>query len=442
MSLYIIQNFYKQTVSQTWETGTGIRYLSVKPTPSTGWLVISPNNDSLREIIFYSSTGTDGTGDYVNVTTRGVGGTTEQTHEIGELARMNITAEHFDQISDAIDQIVAAGAQDGTVSIKGIVKGASETELGSVEEATTAEVVAETATGATGAKLFITPAKLKAGTIKYGGTAADGDLTISSGTTTLTSDKNYGTLTVNVGATLITNGYAVFALSAIICAGTIHNKGNHGVLNILGTGAAGGTFTAGTDGKTGPLGPVVGVAGTAKTCLGSYGAAGGSANGGTRAGGAGGVATSETVVMRPMVATGNITAGVETSATELYRFVASTNGILLSASAGSGSGAGDGSFSGGGSGGSGGVLFLSSPTITNTGTISVAGGNGGNGGTYGGGGGGGSGGNVFLIYKTLTEGTITLTGGTGGTGGLSSTNGDTGLTGKLYKVKVTNNLIA
>ena len=162
MSLYIIQNFYKQTVSQTWETGTGIRYLSLKPTPSTGWLVISPNNDSLREIIFYSSTGTDGTGDYVDVTTRGVGGTTEQTHEIGELARMNITAEHFDQISDAIDQIVAAGAQDGTVSIKGIVKGASETELGSVEEATTAEVAAGTATGATGAKLFVTPAKLAA----------------------------------------------------------------------------------------------------------------------------------------------------------------------------------------------------------------------------------------------------------------------------------------
>lgn len=122
MSLHVIQNFYKTTVSQTWETGTGIRYISTKPTPTEGWLVISPNNETLREIVFYTSTGTDSTGDYVVVATRGVGGTSDQTHEIGELVRMNITAEHWDEVSDALDSIVAAGAQDAGAVIKGITK--------------------------------------------------------------------------------------------------------------------------------------------------------------------------------------------------------------------------------------------------------------------------------------------------------------------------------
>lgn len=65
---------------------------------------------------------------------------------------------------------------------------ASETVAGVVEEATDAEVTAGTATGSTGAKLFVTPAKLAtniATKLKFGGTGADGALAITSGATNI-----------------------------------------------------------------------------------------------------------------------------------------------------------------------------------------------------------------------------------------------------------------
>ncbi|MBP7118924.1 hypothetical protein KBA63_02450, partial [Candidatus Woesebacteria bacterium] len=124
-----LQNFYKQTLPIAWAPGTGIRYVSVKPTPTEGWLVISPNNATLREIIEYSSTGTDGTGDYVVVSARGVGGTTDITHSIGEPIRMNLTAEYWadmeadiEQVQDNLDTAILAGAQYATTSLYGISK--------------------------------------------------------------------------------------------------------------------------------------------------------------------------------------------------------------------------------------------------------------------------------------------------------------------------------
>lgn len=93
-----LQNFYKQTVSVAWAVGTGNRYVSTKPTPSAGWLVISPNSSILREIVEYTATGTDGTGDFITISARGVGGTTEQTHTVGEPIRMNITAQNWADI--------------------------------------------------------------------------------------------------------------------------------------------------------------------------------------------------------------------------------------------------------------------------------------------------------------------------------------------------------
>lgn len=124
MSLTPTQNFYKETVTVAWATGAGNFYVSTKPTVSSGWLVLSPNNESLREIVKFTGTGTDGTGDYVTVLAddRGLGGTTEQTHEIGETVFMNVTAEAIQEISDAIDAIVAGGAQDASATTKGITK--------------------------------------------------------------------------------------------------------------------------------------------------------------------------------------------------------------------------------------------------------------------------------------------------------------------------------
>lgn len=147
---YDLQNFYKSTLSLDWSTGTGTFYVTTKPTISTGWLVISPNNSTTREIIKYTSTGTDTNGDYIIVSVRGVGGTTEQTHTVGEPIRMNITAEYWDAMNDDIAAIVASG-----------VSNANTTTMGGVEIATDAEVIAGTATGGTGASLVATPAQIK-----------------------------------------------------------------------------------------------------------------------------------------------------------------------------------------------------------------------------------------------------------------------------------------
>jgi hypothetical protein len=100
----IPQNFYKQLISQDWPTGTGNFYVDVKPTVSQGYMTISPASTTLREIVFFTATGTDGTGDYITISTggRGKGGTTEQTHIIGEPVRMNVGAETIQEISDDI----------------------------------------------------------------------------------------------------------------------------------------------------------------------------------------------------------------------------------------------------------------------------------------------------------------------------------------------------
>jgi hypothetical protein len=107
MSIKTLQNFYKETVTRRWTTtGAGNFYVSVKPVPTSGWLVINPANATLREIVKYSNIGTDGNGDYITVAAaadRGLGGTTAQTHEIGESIRLNFTAQHQQEISDAID---------------------------------------------------------------------------------------------------------------------------------------------------------------------------------------------------------------------------------------------------------------------------------------------------------------------------------------------------
>lgn len=144
-----LQNFYKSTLTANSTATTGNIYVGTKPTTSSGWLVISPNNATLREIITYTSTGTDGSGDYVVASARGVGGTTAQTHTTGEPIRMNLTAEHWAEMNATIAAIIAAGAPD-----------ANETTKGLFEEATDAQVTAGTAVGETGAKNAITPAKL------------------------------------------------------------------------------------------------------------------------------------------------------------------------------------------------------------------------------------------------------------------------------------------
>jgi len=125
MAISTLQNFYKETVAVDCTTGATNIYVSTKPTPINGYLVISPGSESLREIIKYTGTGTDGTGDYVTVALagdRGLGGTTDQAHIAGEAVRMNYTAEHQQEIDDTIDAVVAAGAPNASTTVKGIAK--------------------------------------------------------------------------------------------------------------------------------------------------------------------------------------------------------------------------------------------------------------------------------------------------------------------------------
>ena len=125
MAISELQNFYKETVAVDCTTGATNIYVSTKPTPINGYLVISPGNESLREIIKYTGTGTDGTGDYVTIALagdRGLGGTTDQAHISGEAVRMNYTAEHQQEIDDTINAIVAAGAPNASTTVKGISK--------------------------------------------------------------------------------------------------------------------------------------------------------------------------------------------------------------------------------------------------------------------------------------------------------------------------------
>lgn len=146
-----LQNFYKATITLDWTIGTGNFYVSTKPTTSDGWLVVSPNNTSTREIVAYNATGTDGNGDYITVSARGVGGTTEQTHTIGEPVRMNVTAEYWADMQNDIDDIVAVGVSNATT-----------TSMGGVELATGAELIAGTDTSGAGHPLVAQPSIINA----------------------------------------------------------------------------------------------------------------------------------------------------------------------------------------------------------------------------------------------------------------------------------------
>jgi len=220
----VLQNFYEETITASLSTGTVKMYVSGKPIAdaTSGWVVINPGNASRREIVAFDAIGTDGSGDFIELSERGVGGTTEQTHEVGEPVRLNITAEHWKDLVDLVDAAIpdsfidtdgtlAADSDEKIPSQKAIktysdntkiaiegnqdvngVKTFSESPIvpepttdsqaatkkyaddiavagapnaglttkGLVQQATQAEIDAKTDVGDTGAKLFIVPSKL------------------------------------------------------------------------------------------------------------------------------------------------------------------------------------------------------------------------------------------------------------------------------------------
>jgi hypothetical protein len=142
MALQTLQNFYKATVSTTWAAGTGNRYVSVLPTVSSGILVINPSDISKREIVSYTATGTDSGGNYITISARGVGGTTDQTHDVNEPVRMNLTAQHYADIQTELD-LKLDDTQldtDGTLAVNSDTKIASQKATKTYADAITTNV--------------------------------------------------------------------------------------------------------------------------------------------------------------------------------------------------------------------------------------------------------------------------------------------------------------
>lgn len=348
---------------------------------------------------------------------------------------------------------------------------ASEVSAGIVEETTDDEMDSASSTGATGAKLFITPAKL-ANFFSGFGDGSDGALAISSGTTTLSADKQYTSVSVTGTAILETAGYRIYCQGTVTVdansGACIRNNGGNGGDASGSTGGTAGTIApgvtvpagivgfAGANGQTGAA--AAGVNGTVGTnvtlgigVIGAVGGAGGMANAGARAGGTGGAAGTFSASINKLATIADSNLIDHTGGT--FTFVKGDSGSGSGASGGHHSGTNSGA--GGGSGASGGCVFIAAKSfvLSGTGAIQAKGGNGGagsngnNDGANGGGGGGagGAGGQIILIYHFKSGvGTLVATGGGGGAKGLASTlgsnadgvDGAVGTTGKTYLIQV------
>lgn len=279
------------------------------------------------------------------------------------------------------------------------------------------------------------------------GDGSDGNVTISSGTTTLTRDMFYNNLTLSGTGILNTAGYKIFIKSILDItaaqAGAIQWNGNNGS-NASGAtgGAAPATETSGSlgaiaEGGAGPTATTgngtAGSAGTLTNTNGGVSGAGGSGGQGTSGGGGNGGAARTSSVDNPF-------SRFETS---FLNGAALISGGPGGSGGGSGSGDATNTGGGGGSGGNGGgvvaiyanIIVKSSSTLA--GTIQANGGVGGNGGNSsagvtggGGGGGGGSGGWVYLSYNYVfgprIAGLIQANGGNGGQGGSGTDTGNVG----------------
>lgn len=94
------QNFFSTVLSSTITATDTTIYLNTLPTPSEGYLVIEPDSDTNKEIIYYTSKGAN----YVTcpdvATGRGVGGTTAASHSSGATVQRNVVAEDLREVQN------------------------------------------------------------------------------------------------------------------------------------------------------------------------------------------------------------------------------------------------------------------------------------------------------------------------------------------------------
>jgi len=278
------------------------------------------------------------------------------------------------------------------------------------------------------------------GNIVFDGTTTILGMVPSSNTYTLTKDVFALNLTVDVGVTIISAGFRLFALEDGENNGTIHNDGaagTNGTSGAMGAGGAAG-LTGGSWGTNLGAEASAGSNGVRRTTSGNNNSSV-STGAGNSIGGRGG--KGGTTATPSVGSSGNSGNASPPSATAGYpRFLpyavtgirpinAAGNASWEFGTGGSGGGVAQSAAntvsSGGGGGGAGGV-FIFARYLNNTGTIRAHGGVGGNGYVSGagnqaaGGGGGGGGGGVILVYQTFSGNTPTVAGGAAGT---DATNG-------------------
>lgn len=126
------QDFFETTLSQNIDNDDTKIYLNTLPAKTEGYLVISQDDASKREIVYYTSLGTS----YINCPAtggRGIGGTSAQSHDSGESATLDGVAEYHNPIIKALAnyrnraEISFSGSTDnitvaiGTVIVNGSV---------------------------------------------------------------------------------------------------------------------------------------------------------------------------------------------------------------------------------------------------------------------------------------------------------------------------------
>lgn len=271
--------------------------------------------------------------------------------------------------------------------------------------------------------------------LKFGGTGADGALTVTSGPTTIDCGnssivvKNYTSISITATGSIAftnpnTNGTTIILKSQ--GAVTITSSVNPVIdLRTLGPAGGSGGGASSNVGSGGGGGAGIVSSGSAGTSSGSGGTNG---TDGTDALGLyintkGGKATG---------ATGG-TAGASYSIANNFSvsFAIKMKLLLFIPGSGAGGGGGGQTSSTGGAGGKGaGCLYLECGGAYNvTSTINAGGTNGSAAvGNFSGGGGGGGGGMIVIFYNSLTtnSGTYTISGGSGGTAASGATGGDGG----------------
>lgn len=289
------------------------------------------------------------------------------------------------------------------------------------------------------------------------GSGTDGNVTISSGTTTITRNMNYKNLTISGSGALKLNGYCLFVSGTLDISAAGANAiygGNINAITVPGVpgNAAGGTGSTGIGGNGGN---------------GSYAWFGYASSG--SAGGAGGAGISAAGSAGTVTTIGSYQTWSSINQVPALNLTGNTNGMLQvvvgTSGSGGGAGGGDGTNLGGAGGASaygGGCSIICAYNINRSGSTTAgcisakASSNGSNGsnaaaGNAGGGGGGagGGGGFVWIAVANLLGSTATncidvsgSTGGNGGNGqgtGKGGTGGTGGASGFVQIVNVLSN---